>query len=318
MVTSERTVNEEETQMRLLGVSAGAADGSAEILLKAALIEAEALGVEVALVRLDDLRIPTGPFVTDEPDDCPWFWEQVMASDGVIWSAPIYSRTTPGKLRLLTDRVFGPHADVGFIRLLLERERAGDPVALPFKPDERALKHRVAGMIAVGGALTDQWQTLALPLMQTLVFSMRDGVVDQAVFTGAGTPRSIVLDPPALARAAALGRNVAEQLGRSFEEVEYRGDPGLCPLCHMSVIAVRGEVAQCASCGAEGRFELRDGELRVVFDEPGLMRSVLSNEEKHAHSVEIIETAARHAARAGDVAAGAAPYEAWDRRVTPS
>jgi multimeric flavodoxin WrbA len=303
--------------MRLLGVSAGAADGSAEILLKAALQEAEDLGHEVALIRLDDLRIPTGPFVADEPDDGPWFWEQLMASDGVVYSAPIYSRTIPGKLRLLTDRVFGPNADAGFLKLLAERRAAGEVISLPFSPDERLLRGRVAAFIAVGGSLTPQWKTLALPLMHSLVFSMRQGVADQVVFEGAGTQRSIVLDPPALERARLLGRNVAEQLGRSYEEVEYCGEPGLCPLCHLSVVAVRGDVVECASCGAEGRFEVRDGGVGVAFPPAGVLKSVITWEEKRLHSEEILETAARHAARADEVAAGARPYADWDRRVAP-
>jgi multimeric flavodoxin WrbA len=303
--------------MRLLGVSAGAADGSAEILLKAALMETEDLGHEVALVRLDDLRIPTGPFVTDEPDDCPWFWEQVMACDGMIYSAPIYSRTIPGKLRLLTDRVFGPHADVGFIRLLMEREQAGDPAPVPFVPDERALRDRVAGFIAVGGSLTGQWKTLALPLMQSLVFSMRDGVVDQIVLEGAGTPQSIVLDQAALNRARRLGRNVAEQLGRRFEDVEYKGEPGLCPFCHLNVIDLRGQDAECASCGAQGTVQIEDGRVSVAFSPAGLAKSVITHEEKRAHAGEILETAARHAAIRDEISALAQPYAAWDRRVAP-
>jgi multimeric flavodoxin WrbA len=303
--------------MRVLGISAGAANGSAEILLEAALMEAEATGAEVALLRIDDMRIPTGPFATDEPDDCPWFWEQVMASDGMIYSAPIYSRMIPGKLRLLSDRVFGPHADVGFIELLLERERAGNPVHLPFKPDQRALKERVAAFIAVGGALTDQWLTLALPMMQALSFSMRDAVVDQILLKGAGTPQSIVLEPAALERARQLGRNVAEQLGRAFEEVEYRGEPGICPLCNLNVIALRGDIVECASCGAEGAFEVRDGKVEVSFSPAGLQKSVITREEKRAHSIEIIETAARHANRADEIAAAAAPYLAWDRVIDP-
>ena len=186
-------------------------------------------------LRLDDMRISTGPLFGPVDDDCRWFYEQVIAADGVIYSAPIYSRTIPGKLRMLCDRVFGPHADTGFIELLMEKEAAGEPITVPFKPDERVLRPRVAGFLAVGGALTPQWHTLALPMMQTLAFSMRSGIVDQAILSGSGTPRSIVLDDAALDRARQLGRNMAQQLGRSFEEVEYRGEPGLCPLCHLSL-----------------------------------------------------------------------------------
>jgi multimeric flavodoxin WrbA len=304
---------------RVLGVGAGTSGGSAEILLKAALMEAETAGAEAAFVRLDDVRIGTaGPLFGNDDDDCGWFFEQVMAADGVIYSAPIYSRLLPGKLRLLADRVFGPHADVGFIRLLMEREAAGEPITVPFTPDERVLRPRVAAFIAVGGALTDQWGTLALPMMHSLAFSMRSGVVDQVRFSGAGTPRSIVLDPAALQRARLLGRNVAEQLGRDYEDVEYRGEPGLCPLCHLDVIELRGRAVECASCGAAGRLEIGDdGEPLVVFDVDGLEKSVNDLVEKRAHSEEILETAARHGARADEVAAGAAPFADWGEPLTP-
>jgi multimeric flavodoxin WrbA len=304
---------------RVLGVGAGTSGGSAEILLKAALMEAEATGAQAAFLRLDDLRIDTaGPLFGAHDDDCRWFFEQVMAVDGVIYSAPIYSRLLPGKLRLLADRVFGPHADVGFIRLLMEREAAGEPITVPFTPDERVLRPRVAAFIAVGGALTDQWGTLALPMMHSMAFSMRSGVVDQVRFGGAGTPRSIVLDPSALERARLLGRNVAEQLGRDYQDVEYRGEPGLCPLCHLDVIELRGRSAECASCGAAGRLEIGDdGEPRVVFDAQGLERSVNDLVEKRAHSEEILETADRHAARADEVSAGAAAFASWGEPLTP-
>ncbi len=303
--------------MRLLGVSAGAAGGSAEILLKAALMEAESQGAEVSWLALDDMRISTGPTLAPADDDCGWFWEQVMAADGVIYSAPIYSRTIPGKLRLLTDRVFGPNADVGFIELLLEQERAGRPIQVPFVPDERALRHRVAAFIVTGGALTPQWNTLALPLMHSLAFSMRSAVVDQVVFAGAGTPSSIVLFPDAIERTRRLGAHVAEQAGRSYDEVQYRGDPGLCPLCHLNVVEISGTSVECASCGAAGRLEVRDGIPQVVFDPAGLEHSVIALAEKRAHAEEILETAAAHAARAEEIADGAAAFAAWDHHVAP-
>jgi hypothetical protein len=63
--------------------------------------------------------------------------------------------------------------------------------------DERVLKPRVAGFLAVGGSLTSQWKTLTLPLMHTATFSMQIAVVDQVQFGGAGTPRSILLDEAA-------------------------------------------------------------------------------------------------------------------------
>ena len=46
---------------RLLGIGCGQLAGSAEILLDEALRAAAAEGAEVELVRLEELRIPSGP-----------------------------------------------------------------------------------------------------------------------------------------------------------------------------------------------------------------------------------------------------------------
>jgi len=112
--------------MKLLGLSAGNPDGSAEILLKAALGAAVETGAEVALVRLGDLHLPLRPVTPGQPpadDDGPWLWDQLMDSDGLLVSTPIYSRTIPGQLKLVADRLSGPAADVAFAenyRRLLE------------------------------------------------------------------------------------------------------------------------------------------------------------------------------------------------------
>ncbi len=228
------------TTVKVLGLACGRPNGSAEIALKAALRAAEETGATVELVRVDDLRIPAGPDAR-EPDDAWWLWERLVECDGLIVSSPIMSRTMAARLKLLVDHLLGPNADAAIIEELAAVKRAGGEPAVPFRVDERVLKPRVAGFIAVGGSLTSQWKTLTLPLMHTMTFSMHMAVVDQIQFQGAGTPRSIVLDPAALDRAALLGRNVATQLGLSFEEAEYRGDdPGLCPMCHLNVIELHG------------------------------------------------------------------------------
>src|SRR3954451_22320441 len=186
---------------KLLGLGCGQPDGSAEILLKAALQSAETVGADVELVRLEELDV--------EPDDAWWFWDRLVECDALIVSTPIISRTVAGRLKLLADRLLGPNADAAIIEELVRVRQAGGGPPVPFRVDERVLKPRVAGFIAVGGSLTSQWKTLALPVLHTVAFSMHMAVVDQVQFEGSGTPRSIVLDPAALERAAQLGRNVA-------------------------------------------------------------------------------------------------------------
>jgi multimeric flavodoxin WrbA len=294
----------------LLGLGCGQPRGSAEILLKAALAEAETAGASVELVRLDELHIPSGPDAP-EPDDIWWFWERLVACDGLIVSTPIISRTVAARLKLLVDRLLGPNADAAIIEELVAVQRAGGDPVVPFRVDERVLKPRVAGFIAVGGSLTSQWKTLALPILHTTTFSMHMAVVDQVQFAGAGTPRSIVLDSAAIERAQRLGRNVATQLGRAFEDAVYLGDdPGLCPMCHLDVIVLRGRAVECATCGARG--ELGD-DLTVRWTE--LESSVISMTEKRAHYREILATAQRHAEQREEIEARAGGYDAYDRLI---
>jgi multimeric flavodoxin WrbA len=305
------------TSGRLLGLACGQPAGSAEILLKAALMAAEESGAQVELIRLDELRIPSGPDAP-EPDDAWWFWEKLIEADALIISTPIITRTVAARLKLLGDRLLGPNADAAIIEELVRIRRAGGEPTVPFRVDERVLKPRVAGFIAVGGSLTSQWKTLTLPLLHTMTFSMHIAVADQVQFEGAGTPRSITLDPAALGRAARLGRNVAEQIGRPFADVEYRGDdPGVCPMCHLDVVVLRGHELECATCGARGELVVGGGAVSARFSDDGCETSVISMHEKREHFFEIQETAARHARQREEIEAGAARYDAYDRLARP-
>ena len=296
--------------MRLLGLSAGNPDGSAEILLKEALRGAEAVGAQIELVRLHDLRLASGPGAsTDDagPDDAGWFWDRLMQSDGLIVSTPIYTRTIPGLLRLLGDKISGPQSDVAFTAEILRMRASGEPLAVDFAVDERVLRPRVAGFIAVGGSLPTRWKALALPLLHTLTASAQIAVVDQVEFSGAGSPASIVLDAAALERARRLGEAVGSQLGVPYDAAEYRGEPGLCPYCHLSVVVVFADHVECATCGAHGT---RDYAFSAE-------QSILTYAEKLEHFHEVQQTAARHAPQRAEIDARAAEYAAWDPSVRP-
>ena len=104
---------------KVLGLGCGQPHGSAEILLKAALRAAEDEGAGVELVRLDELRLPSGAAEAAEPDDAWWLWERLVECDGLIVSTPIISRTVAARLKLLGDRLLGPNADAAIIAGLL-------------------------------------------------------------------------------------------------------------------------------------------------------------------------------------------------------
>ncbi len=284
---------------RVLGLGCGEPGGSAEILLTAAL---RAAG-DAELVRLSDLS-------TD--DDLWWLWERLVDCDGLIVSTPIMTRTIAARLKSVIDRLLGPNADAAIIEHLVEIRRGGTEPVVPFRVDERVLKPRVAGFLAVGGSLTPQWKTLALPLLHTTAFSMHIAVVDQVVFGGAGTPRSILLDDAALDRAARLGANVASQLGAAFDEARYLGEPGLCPMCHLSVVELTGTSVLCATCGSAGELAA-DGAIRWT----DLSSSVLSMAEKRAHAREIQETAAAHGWKKAELAERAAKFGVFEHVARP-
>jgi multimeric flavodoxin WrbA len=295
--------------MNVLGLSCGNENGSPELLLKAALRAAEGDGATVKMVRLQDMQLP---------DDADWYWEQLMECEALIVAAPILSRSAPGRLRMLGDLVLGPNADAAFIEAQLTLRAQGNEPQVPFRVDERVLHPRVAGFISVGGSLPRRWKTLALPEMHAMTFSMHIGVVDQIQFGGAGLPGSVVLDDAAVPRAEQLGRAVIAQIGRRAEDVDYRGDePGICPMCHLNVFALRGDEVECATCGARGRLVVRDGAVDYEFDREGLEESVISMAEKREHFREVQETATRQAAQADRIRELAAPLVEYDPVITP-
>ena len=213
-------------------------------------------------------------------------------------STPIISRTVAARLKLLGDRLLGPNADAAIIAGLLALRRQGREPAVPFRVDERVLKPRVAGFLAVGGSLTSQWKTLALPIMHATTFSMHIAVVDQVQFEGAG---HAALGGPGRQRDRPGGRARAQrrQPARgALRQARYLGPPGLCPMCHLDVIALHGADVECATCGARGRLA---PDLQVTWTD--LSTSVISMAEKRAHAAEIQETAERHRALRGDRAA---------------
>jgi hypothetical protein len=118
--------------------------------------------------------------------------------------------------------------------------------------------------------------------------------------------------PSCSGTSAVLGRNVASQLGVAFEAVRYLGPPGLCPMCHLDVVALRGADVECATCGARGRL---GPDLKVTWTD--LSTSVISMDEKRAHAAEIQETAARHRELGDQIAERARDFEAYDPTVRP-
>lgn len=153
------------------------------------------------------------------------------------------------------------------------RQETGDESVKDLEVDPRAVKPRVAGFIAVAGSdptFPGQW-TMALPTMQTCVYSIRSRVINQVVLPGFANPGAVLADSgAALGRAELLGRRVASQMGKPYDEAQYLGpeENGSCPYCHLLKIEFReGNNIACVVCGANGVLEPgHEGTIRPKWE----------------------------------------------------
>ena len=288
--------------------------GNSEILLKEALMAAEESGAEVELLRLHELNIKpcigciscskdqqsggTGACVIKD-DDMPFFNEKLLACDGIIVGIPVYIMGPPGYFKVLCDRI-GPSHDIAW---QMEAKKIAEADGRESKIDPRYFKERVSGFIAVGGAPTPDWLSLALPLMNLFTFPMQIEVIDQMQVMASPLPAQVVLNVEALERARRLGRNVGEAMGKSPEQLEWKGDdPGTCPVCHSNVMIVgKRSPVECAICGIKGELVENNGEITVTFSEEQKSIARLTIEGKKMHFDDVVETVGKNMPFMGEV-----------------
>jgi len=287
--------------MKLLGLTCGTEMGNTEVLLREALLAAEASGVEVSLIRLLDLDLKpcTGCKSCVESlmkggsgsciikDDFPFLDDQVMDADGVILAAPVFVLGAHGLVKLLADRM-GPSHDLAW-RLGARQIREEIGRTAGKGPDERSFKRRIAGFISVGGASTKNWLSLGLPSMHLFTFPSHMTVVDQMQVSGTTAIGNVVLTPDALERAQVLGRNVAETMLKPDEEPQWFGAEGVCPVCHCDLLTITdGSLVECAVCGIAGTLTLdAGGRISVEFSEEEQSRSRVAMGGKYEHWDEV-------------------------------
>lgn len=285
--------------MRLLGLSCGRKMQNTEILVKEAMMAAEESGADVGMIRLLDLDIKPckgctlcaqglrqgGTGKCSIKDDLHIVDEQLMACDGLILGAPVYVLGPPGLLKVICDR-FGPSHDYAF---RMEAKKIRDAKGKGKGPDERSFKERVAGFISLGGAVTPNWLSLGLPLMNLFTFPSHIKVVDQMQVLGVGRTGHVVLNDEAMARARKLGRHVAEALSKPNKEAKWMGDEqGTCPVCHSNLLTVpKKNPVECAICGIRGEIKVEGDDITVTFSEEEQKRARLTIAGKLEHFHEI-------------------------------
>lgn len=295
---------------KVLGISFGRKLSNTEILVKEALLVCQDAGFDIQFIRADDLNIKNCTGCTScvaglvsmrgkgdcihKDDDFPIIHEALLACDAVIVGSPTYVLSPTGNFKTVCDRL-GPSHDITFIMPVIEagKREGKDPSTYP---DERFLKKRVAGLITVGGARTENWLALAMPSMYEFTFSMGMDVIDKLQYFAAMNYNSVLGRSDVMEKANRMGRNIVEALNAETEEerVRYRGDKqGVCPVCHESMLTISGlgNKVECPICGIEGSLSVVDGEIQVVFPDEQIARSRLYEAGKWEHSNEIREGA---------------------------
>lgn len=263
--------------MKVLGISFGRKGHCSDILTKEALFEAKRCGAEVEFINVIDLDIghctacgacgaarDRGKQVKCyRKDDYHILEEKVLDADGIVLAAPVYVVGPVGQLKNFIDR-FGPAHDRASLNKEQEKRRKEGKELL----DARYFKDRPIAYISVGGAITQNWVSMGLPMMHLFGISVKMKSVGRLDAYDMGRTANPVLDERLMSKAAALGRSVAENVGKPLEAMTFAGDDGCCPVCHNNLLTYTGTTTvECPVCGIKGEVSIADGKMNVAFSE---------------------------------------------------
>lgn len=290
---------------KVLGISFGRKMSNCDVMVKHALMECEKAGCETAFIRADDLNISNctgciactvgmmtgrGRGYCVRHDDFDIIDECVMQSDAVILACPTYETSVTGRFKTVCDRI-GPSHDITFRKAAYEEGKAaGKPESQ--LPDARSFQKRSAALISVGGAMTENWIALTLPMMYEFTFPMAIDVIDTVEYYGAMACENVAGNPKMLERMSRVGQNIVASINAETEEerIAWRGDEeGCCPICHTRLLLVSHDKksVDCVVCGSHGTLKMVDGMIDVEYTPEELDRSRLRWGGKLEHSTEI-------------------------------
>lgn len=315
---------------KVLGISFGRKMSNCDIMVKHALMECEKEGCEVAFLRADDLEINNctgciacvigmmsgrGRGYCVKHDDFDILDECVMQSDAVILACPTYETSVTGRFKTICDRI-GPSHDITFRKGAYDEGTAAGKAEAEL-PDARSFKKRTGALISVGGAMTENWIALTMPMMYEFTFPMAIDVVDTVEYYGAMAHESVLGNPQMMERMTKVGQNIVASIHAETEEerIKWRGEEeGVCPICHTRLLQVShdGKTVDCVVCGSHGTASIVDGMIKVDFTEEEMDRSRLRWNGKLEHSTEI-KTQAQPSGTIKNLKELKAPYAEFER-----
>ncbi len=262
--------------------------GNSELLVRQALLGAQAEGATVHLLRLTALRLEscTGCMrcvIGGQPcpldDDMAWLVETIRAADGLVLAAPTYFLGPAAVIKLVLDR------------LLMVTGRVKE--ALP--PPRPAVTIATAGL--------EGWRGVTLPVLNALVSAFGFRLIDSLTAVAPG-PGEVLLDEPLLARVLGAGR----RLGRGELE-PTPPPPGVCPICYSEAFVLHGDRAVCPICSREATVVHDQEGVRLRFDPVVGSGQRWTPEGLRAHMIDWVQaTGPRFLARRAEIKERRKPF----------
>lgn len=266
--------------MKVLGISLGRRNERSDIYCKQALMGVEAAAkaagkeVEVEFINTVNLKIThchgcstcynikeDGIVRCAFKDDYQMLEEKILDADGIIVAAPVFSVGIIGQLKNILDRFGSSHDRASMIDENNKRLAEG---RTPL--DARYFKDRYVSYISVGGAWTEDWTSLGLPMMQLFGCSQNMKVVGQINANDQGRKTSPFLDPEMMQDVFDLGQNLLNNIGVPYDETTWFGKEGTCPVCHLNLMMMTGTTkVTCPVCGIHGTMRIEGDKVKVDF-----------------------------------------------------
>ncbi len=294
---------------KVLAISFGRKMSNTDVMLKEILLKCQEAGHEIRFIRPDDMDIKPCTGCTAcvvgimsgrnngqcvHKDDFHILEDAFYSADAVVIGSPVYETSPSGTFKTFCDRM-GPSHDLAFLteakKERIERGMSGEQL-----PDERAFKPRVGCLLGVGGARTENWTILTIPIMYECMMSTGVDVIDTHVYYGAMNTEHVLGVPEQMERMDKMAQNMIDALAAENEDdrTAWRGEEqGACPVCHQSMFKVHqgSDRVECSICGIDGRVEIEDGKIKYTFSEQAQARSRMKYAGKLDHRNEICDGA---------------------------
>ena len=294
---------------KVLAISFGRKMMNTDVMLKEVLLKCQEAGHEIQFIRADDLDIKPCTGCTAcvvgimsghsngqciHKDDFHILEDAFYSADAVIVGSPVYETSPSGTFKTFCDRM-GPSHDLAFLTEA-KKERIARGMSGDQLPDERVFKPRVGCLVAVGGARTENWTIMTIPIMYECMMSTGVDVIDTHVYYGAMNHEHVLGVPAEMQRMDKMAQNIIDALASDSDEgrMEWRGeDEGACPVCHQNVFKVHPgtDWVECTICGINGTVTMENGKSAFHFSEAEQNRSRMRYGGKLEHRNEIADGA---------------------------